>query len=104
VVAAYVTGKGYVGIGTVTHYAQPIINFQHLRGKEYVLDSLFANANNLNSEFAISVKWESIKNKDEACWKRNAGLFSTRLIVCSLKNQGDTIKFLRECFSVNLKL
>ncbi|MGN6800864.1 MAG: hypothetical protein ACTHJN_03095 [Ginsengibacter sp.] len=104
VVAAYITGKGYVGIGIVSRWATPIKNYQNLRNAPYILNSLFENSDNLNSEFAIGVNWQVTKERGEACWKSKSGLFSTRLIVCSLLEQATTINFLQDCFAIKFKI
>ena len=128
VIAAYITGKGYVGIGIVEEEACAIKEFS-FKGKKmedlnidikyilgtkddnttvdglyYVRNTLFCNANNDKTEFVLKIKWKDTVSSDNAKWEKNYGLFSTRLIQCSIKDKRETIAYLNNNFDVKLIL
>jgi len=109
-VAAYITGYGYVGLGKVLATAIPIRNFLFnggsLKSMPYIRDSLFDNSQigNPKSEYIVAIKWEKHVNKDNAKWETNAGLFASRLVQCSMENQADTIDFLEKEFEIKFSI
>ena len=126
IVAAYKTGKGYVGIGRVLSSAMPIKDFKfnnytldnldidinikngsEKRNYKYVNElpflrkSIFENACNDKTEFAVQLKWLNVvRNPQDAFWEKNKNLFASRSTQCTLENQPDTIKFLEKAFDV----
>lgn len=124
IVAAYIKERGYVGLGIVAELAVAIKDFKFgtktfkdltierefiqgiLTNKEqvpelkYVRKTLFCNADNNKTEFAVRIKWLKTVNKEKAFWERNAGLYAKPHIQCSLKGQPITIKFLMEKFGI----
>jgi uncharacterized protein len=127
IVAAFITGRGYVGIGVVENTAIDIKDFS-FNGKKlknldidkryitgtlvdtetvdtlpYLRKTIFCNANNEKTEYAVRIKWKETVFKEEAYWKKNAGLFANPSIQSNLKNQQKTIDFLQQKFGVNFK-
>lgn len=127
VVAAYITGAGYVGIGTVEEEAKEIRNFKFngrtvadfdidkriingtlvndevVEGYKYLRKSLFCNSDNEKSEYAVGILWKKVVGKEAAYWERNSGLFAKPVIQCTLRAQRTTIKFLEKKFGVKFK-
>ncbi len=123
--AAYSTQRGYLGIGQVCKEPEEIkyfsfnghtlddfnINPGVLNGKiktketvttrPYLRQSIFCNANNVNTEYAVKVKWLRYVDHEDAKWR--SGLFAKQHIVCSLANQIDTINFLSKVFGIELQ-
>jgi len=108
VFAAYLSGKGYIGIGRITHKAQRI---RDVRIKNTHLLQLNLKSTGLdrqsdheeNSEYVALVEWIVPLNINEAKWKRKSEIFSTQLVRASLDAQPKTVEYLQEEFSVNLK-
>ncbi len=122
IIAAFITGRGYVGIGIVTEEAVPIkdfyfdgikmeqlnidrkyiegtlINNETVEGLPYLRNTIFCNANNSNSEYAVRINWQKTRDKKDAFWKTKFGLFANPSIQSNLKDQPITIKYLEECF------
>jgi hypothetical protein len=91
IVAAYITGHGYVGLGVVAGEAVRIKDFLYngksLSGLPYIKESLFGNADNEKSEFVVRIKWLQTVDKKDAYWEKNAGLFAYRVIESTLKER-----------------
>jgi hypothetical protein len=104
IIAGYITGHGYVGLGVVAEEAVRIKDFLYngksLSGLPYIKESLFENADNEKSEFVVRIKWLKTVDKKDAYWEKNAGLFAYRGIESTLKEQPKTILFLEKCFDV----
>lgn len=105
IVAAYLKGHGYVGIGQVEEKAVRINDFKidnkHLNQFDLKTPCIFDNSDNENTEYLIKVKWIKNVNKNVAKWKSKSGLFSTQLIKASLQGQQRTIEFLEYEFGVD---
>lgn len=123
IIAAYLTGRGYVGIGQVC--ARPIkirdfafdgdcfadfdINPEIVNGnlittetvpqRPFLRQTIFCNALNENTEFAVRMEWLRTVSREEAKWQH--GLFAKQHIVCNLNNQIDTIDFLSNEFAID---
>jgi len=82
VLAAYLRRCGYVGVGIVL--AHP----QSTRGS--------------NNEYRLPVRWLRAVDRDDACWLRRRGLFSSPQIKASLTAQPETLRFLQQSFDVTL--
>ena len=107
IVAAYLNGHGYVGIGRITSKAVRVNDFK-FKGKQ--LDQLklaskniFKNANNDKSEYLVEVNWIKTVDRKSAKWSKNVGLFTTQLIKASLHNQPLTVEYLEQTFGVNFQ-
>ena len=123
IVAAYKTGHGYVGIGRVLSEAIPIKDFKFkdytlkdldidieiINGPEIITyeeikelrplrKSIFQNAYNNKTEYAVQIEWIKTVDKSKKFWQR--GLFASRLTQCTLENQLGTINFLQSVFDV----
>jgi len=104
IIAAYITGKGYVGIGRVMERPTRINKFLYkgksLKGMPLVEESLFINEHNEKSEYAIRIDWIKTVDVSNAFWRAGIGLFAKPHIQCSLENQPKTIAFLENSFKV----
>lgn len=124
-VAAFITKRGYVGVGRVMERCKPIaqFDFDGLKLKDFNIpisilkfdfittaevperpplrQILFANAYNKKTEYAVAIDWEREVDCENAKWK--PGLFANPNIVCSLDRQSDTVDFLESEFSIRLK-
>jgi uncharacterized protein len=108
VVAAYLKGAGFVGLGQLTSRAQPIRQIT-IEGKPLLSHELrCANmADNANSndlcEYVATVKWIQTVDRSNARWKSKAGLYTTTHVRASLDGQPETIAFLEEAFGLKLR-
>lgn len=107
IIASYLKGCGYVGIGRVAEKAVRANDFE-INGKllsEYPLrrPNIYRNSDNENSEFLVKIDWIKSVDRKDAKWKSNDGLFSTPSIKASLQNQIKTIEFLEQEFNVDFK-
>jgi len=108
VVAAYLKGHGFVGIGKLTTQAKPVREIS-INGKPLLSHQLkrpqLANHCDSNDlcEYVALVDWVSTVTRDNAHWKSKAGLYTTTLIRASLDNQAPTLAFLEQKFGVDLR-
>ena len=106
-VAAYLKGYGYVGIGRVTQKAVRVNDFKIdnrlLSSYDLKVLDIYDNSHNENSEFPVKIDWIKTVEKKAAKWKSNNGLFSSQLIKASLQGQPKTIEFLEKEFEVDFK-
>lgn len=107
VVAAYLKGCGYVGIGRITKKAVRAnsfkINGKLLSSYNLKMPNVYTNSDNENSEFFVKVDWIKSVDRSNAKWKSKSNIFSTQLIKASLENQQYTIKFLESEFDLKFK-
>jgi uncharacterized protein len=107
IVAAYLKGKGYVGIGRVSEKAVRVNDFmfegKSLKEQNLKVSKIFENSNNEMSEFLVKIDWIKTVESSQAKWKANSGLFTIQLIKASLQNQFKTREFLEKEFDVNFK-
>jgi len=107
VIAAYLKGCGYVGIGRVTNKAVRVnsfkINGKLLSGYDLKRPNIYTNSDNENSEFLVKVDWIKSVDRKDAKWKAKSGLFSSQLIKASLENQQKTVQFLENKFEIDFK-
>jgi hypothetical protein len=107
VIAAYLKGRGFVGIGKLTSHARPIREVT-MKGKPLLSHDLHCKnmADNVNSdklcEYVATVKWLRTVDRANAKWEQKAGLYTTTHVRASLDGQPDTIKFLSHEFDVDL--
>jgi hypothetical protein len=105
IVAAYLKGNGYVGIGRVKEQAARVNDFK-IDGKllnmmDLKTQNIYINCDNENSEFPIKIDWIKSVDRNNGKWKSNDGLFSSQLIKASLQGQPKTIEFLEKEFEIN---
>ncbi len=109
IVAAFIGGHGYVGIGLVAAEAIPAADFR-FEGKllsDYpdINPHLFDNSNNEKCEYAVAIHWLRTVPKESAHWKKSAGLFANLPVrVSLLEGQQKTLDFLQEMFSVKFNM
>ena len=108
IAAAYVSKHGYVGIGRVV--ARPVqakdfrFNGRPLKPRMLTGPKLLHDANDEDRcEYLVAVKWIKRVPREDARFRRKAGLFATRQIVASLSGQPRTLKFLEKQFNVNFE-
>jgi hypothetical protein len=108
VVAAYLKGYGFVGIGQLTSRAKPIRDVV-IGGRPLLSHKLRCEgmANNADSdqlcEYVATIKWIHTVERARALWKPKAGLYTTPLIRASLDGQPSTMEFLEEGFGVTMR-
>ncbi len=108
VVVAYLSKKGYVGVGVVIERAVIAKDFR-IDGKrldqlDLVSKRMMENADDPEkAEYLARVEWKASCNASEAKWVRNKGLFTTRMARASLQNQKDTIDFVSSAFNIDLE-
>lgn len=107
IVAGYLKGFGYVGIGCVTNKAVRAnsfkINGRLLSRYDLKMPNIFTNADNENSEFLVKLDWIKSVDRKDAKWKSKSKLFSSQLVKASLENQQKTIQFLESEFKIDFK-
>jgi hypothetical protein len=106
--AAYLKGKGFVGIGRVTEVAK-MVNKVVINGRPLLLQDLQAPGLGLNNEFedtseyACCVEWLKTVPRDQAKFCKSPKLFTTTHVRASLDSQAETIKFLEEQFQIEIR-
>jgi hypothetical protein len=106
--AAYLQGHGFVGIGRITAPAVMVRDVQiggvPLLDHHLYCQGLAENKNDPDfSEYVCTVKWLSTVSRDDAKWKKKAGLYTTQHVRASLDGQPETISFLEEAFEVSMR-
>lgn len=98
IVAAYVSKKGYVGIGKVVSPSVPVADFRFKKRPSNRL--LFHDAKDAKQcEYLVGVKWiKKVINLEDAKWRKRAGLYTALQIVASLAQQQKTQQFLERQF------
>lgn len=107
VVAAYLKGMGFVGIGKIKEPAQPInnvkINNQSLLTLNLTCKDMGENSNSKeDSEYVAVVEWVKTVPRHQAKWKKNSGIYTTTHVRASLDGQPKTIDFLDVEFGINI--
>ena len=108
IVAAYLKGKGFVGIGRIISQVQPVrtvmVNKKPLLSHPLEQPNLAKNQNDDEmSEYVALVDWISSVNASDAKWKSKSGLYTTPLIKASLENQPMTVSYLEKAFNVSFE-
>lgn len=108
VVAAYLKGFGFMGIGQLTSRAKPIreiaINGKPLLSHNLRCPNMADNADSNDlCEYVATVKWIRTVDRTDAKWKAKAGIYTTTHVRASLDGQPATIAFLEEVFDVNVR-
>lgn len=105
VIAAYLKGKGYVGVGRVLERAQPI---RHARIGGKAALKLRLRCKNMadnaesdeRSEYVCPVAWTVALERDKAKFKRLSGIYTTTHVRASLDRQPRTLAFLEQSFGI----
>ena len=108
VVAAYLKGAGFVGVGRIIAIAKPVrelvLNGKPLLSYPLTQPGLGANSNDDElSEYVALVEWLGAVDATDAKWKPKSGLYTTPLIKASLDNQPNTVSFLENSFNLSIK-
>jgi hypothetical protein len=108
IAAAYQPKSGYLGIARVTAKAVPSRDFQYhgrpLRPRMLAGPELLHDAEDDGKcEYLVAVEWIKHVPLKHAKFRKNAGLFTTRLIVASLSNHPKTRQYLEQQFKVNFE-
>ena len=106
VVAAYLSGHGYVGLGRVVAEAVPAREF---RAGQKPLGKLTLQAPDImhdsddleKCEYVIKTKWLVAKKREDALWKR--GLFRARQTRVSLENQPKTLRYIEQEWGIRFE-
>jgi len=104
-IAAYLKGHGFVGIGQITQTAMPVrevlIENVPLLQKKLTCPNISENSNNPEkSEYVALVNWISSYSRSKAKWKAKSGLFTSQLVRASMDSQPETVKYLEREFAV----
>lgn len=108
VIAAYLKGHGFVGVGKVLHRAVAFNSYRH-EGKLLTecglsAERMWENAGDPErSEYVVKIRWKKAVKREAAKWKRNSGLYTPQFIRATLERQPITIEFLDAEFNVNLR-
>jgi len=108
IVAAYLKGKGFVGVGQLTTVAKPIRDVV-IDGKPLLSHKLRCSnmAENIDSddlcEYVATVKWIKTVDRNYPKMKHKSGIYTTTHVRASLDSQPQTIAFLEKEFGVNLR-
>ena len=108
-IAAYLKGSGFVGIGKLTSEAKPISQVV-IKGKPLLSQKLLCTNmdDNISSadfcEYVATVEWIKTVDRENAKWKKTAKprLYTTTHIRASLDAQPDTVAFLEEAFGITV--
>jgi hypothetical protein len=108
VVAAYLKGAGFVGIGQLTSCAKPIrevvINGKPLLNHKLSCPNMVEHVESDElCEYVATVNWIEKVDRSKAKWEKKAGIYTTQHIRASLERQPATIDFLDEAFGVNMR-
>lgn len=108
VVAAYLKRRGFVGIGRIREQARPIrevtIGGKPLLSRDLRCKGMAKNAESDDlCEYVAQVDWICTTKRDEAKWKRSAGIYTTTHVRASLDGQPTTIEFLEQEFGIKLR-
>lgn len=109
VIAAYLTGFGYVGIGKVLDKAKMVQYAQDSQGRP--LNSLklrqpdiFKDSESkVKSQYSAPVNWIKAVPRTQAKWASNKGIYSSQLVRASLEKQQATLDFLSQEFALDIQ-
>lgn len=107
IVAAYLKGFGFVGIGRIKKRAKMIqdvlINKKRLIDYDLKCKNMTDNLDDPNlSEYVAIVEWIIAIPREDAKWKSKFGLYTPQHIKASLDKQPKTVEFLEDQFKINL--
>lgn len=107
-IAAYITRRGFVGVGRVIQPAKRIRDVE-IDGKRLVDLDLVAKTINtnsgdpVNSEYVALVEWIKTVPREQAKFKRKSGLYTPQRVRASLDNQPTTVDFINQEFGVDMR-
>ena len=107
IVAVYLTGSGFVGVGRVTERAKPAREFR-VKGKLLIdypgmpEDIATDLRDDDKCEWMTAVEWIKSVPRSKAHFKKHAKLFAPQLVRASLAKQPKTVEFINERFGVKL--
>ena len=101
-------GKGFVGVGRITHKAEMIKNIEingvKLLDKKLKCKKMGVNSDSVEkSEYVALVEWIKKVPRSKAKWKSNIGLFTPRPIRATLEGQIKTIEYINKNFALDLE-
>jgi len=107
VLAAYLKGAGYVGVGIVTRRAVRVKQFRYggkpLDPRHLEQPRLFANAEDPEiAQYLVAIDWKKTFTRKDAKFRSNAGLYTPQRVIASLGDQPKTRKFIEENFDLSL--
>jgi uncharacterized protein len=107
IIAAYLKGRGFVGIGRIAAEAVPIrqavVAGRPLLGSDLQCRQMDDNCEDDEMcEYVALVTWLKSVPRADAKWNKSSGLYTTTHIRASLERQPQTIEFLEEQFDVDL--
>ena len=107
VIAAYLSGHGYIGIGRIKQTAKPIreimINSTPLLNCELCAENMGNyKESDEKCEYVALVDWIKTTSRQDAKFKSKSELFSQPITRCSLDGQPKTIEFLNAEFGVDI--
>lgn len=108
VVAAYLKGHGFVGIGQILSRARPVrdvtVDGAPLLSRPLMRPELSSNVDSDEyCEYVATTKWHRAVDRTEAKWLSNSGLYTTTHVRASLDSQPLTVQFLEQEFDINLR-
>jgi len=108
VIAAYLKGHGFVGIGQILQRASPVrdvvIKGAPLLNLPLTRQELSKNVDSDElCEFVATTKWHRAVSRGEAKWLANSGLYTTTHVRASLDGQPLTIDYLEREFDIDLR-
>ncbi|PUE13090.1 hypothetical protein B9Z33_01175 [Limnohabitans sp. T6-20] len=108
VVAAYLKGRGFVGIGTLTSEAKPIsqvcIGNKPLLSNQLRCSGMAENSSSIVlCEYVSTVRWLKAVDRLEAKWEPKSGIYTTTHVRASLDGQPRTVEFLEKAFGISVR-
>lgn len=108
IVAAYLSGFGYVGIGRVISEAVPVRDFrignkflEKMKNQLKAPKVLHNSDDDEQCEWVIRIKWLIKKTREGAL--RKPGIFATPAVLASLANQPKTCRYIEEEWGVKFE-
>ncbi len=107
VFAAYLKGKGFVGIGRIKTKAKMIRDVRNMEGIPILelplcCKTMRDNCTNSDlSEYVCLVEWIKTVPRNQAKWK--SGLYTTTHVRAALDGQPETISFLEDKFKLEIR-
>lgn len=107
-VAAYLKGRGFVGVGVLAGRAKPIrevvIGRKPLLSQDLCCHGMDDNAESDEMcEYVAPVSWVASVERNQAKWKSKSGLYTTTHVRASLDGQPKTVEFLEREFGIEVR-
>lgn len=106
--AAYLQGRGFVGVGRILSKAVPIRDVK-IKGRPLLnlplqCKNMAENCNNPErSEYVCLVQWLATVPREKPKWQPKSKLYTTQLVQASLDGQPKTVEFLEHEFGLNMR-